>query len=340
MNIAIALNQNYFRYAFVLIDSILCNHPETELSFYLLNVDLREDQIRKIRDYASKYGAEIWDTKIINELFPEDLPLPDERFSKEIYFRLAMADVIPEDVERILYLDVDTVVIQNIEEMYHLDFGDAYFMACKEHHDAFEDSRGVLFNERLKKGYTYFNSGVILMNLKALRENGFYLKKYLELLQPILPYTTCPDQDLLNYVHPENISYLDAEHYVDQNPYNLFARYAWNLRKSYEQVKEEARIIHYSGFKPWNANGLRYDLEYLWWEYARHIPYYTELMEEYVYKTMMDSTIPNSYIHLLNENGRLHNIDEQLTAQNEKLKADLKESMEINQELLRLLQAK
>lgn len=59
------------------------------------------------------------------ELF-EGFP-SSERYPRQIYYRLIAPLLLPRDMERILYLDVDTVVVNPLTELETLPFGDAWF---------------------------------------------------------------------------------------------------------------------------------------------------------------------------------------------------------------------
>lgn len=60
---------------------------------------------------------------------------------------------------------------------------------------------------------------------------------------------------------------------------------------SYEQLKHDFLLIRYPVDKPWQGSCLHCPAELLWWEYAAKTPFYHDLMEQFVYETMMDTTI-------------------------------------------------
>ena len=87
---------------------------------------------------------------------------------------------------------------------------------------------------------------------------------------------------------------------------------------------KDTAIIHYTGFKPWDSGNCHYDIEKLWWEYAKKTPFYQELLEEFLDNTMTDTYLED-YIKGLLEQLRVVN-------------GQLNESMNLNQRLLSLLQ--
>ncbi len=98
-----------------------------------------------------------------------------------------------------------------------------------------------------------------------------------------------PDQDLLNYCHYQDTLF------VDPFLYNLNARYGYDdYNIHYDELKQRGVIIHYASSKPWRGNFLHYDIEWLWWEYAKHTPFYRQLLEA-LRENIMDSPL-NPYI--------------------------------------------
>lgn len=259
-----------------------------------------------------------------------------------MYYRLALVDLLPEHVDRIWYLDADVIVNKSLYEMYHSDFGNTVLKACKSYSLAqrpFTDARRKLFEKQLASGYAYFNSGVLLFNIRAMR--GHYtLQTYLDALKALDYQILAPDQDLLNYVHWQEVSYMDGERLVDSNRYNLFSRYAANAGRSPEWVKQEAYIIHFAGYKPWAGDTFHYRLELLWWDYAKMTPYYGVLLDEYLYKTMTDPHITEYLGAQRQRIGALENACRKLQDENAALKQSLDESLEMNRTMLELLSGK
>ena len=160
------------------------------------------------------------------------------------------------------------------------------------------------------------------MNIDKLRGN-YTLETYIEKLNSLKAEgfkVTFQDQDLLNLVHSNSVGYIEPEKFVNNNKYCLFSRYAWNAGMDYKTAKAYAKIIHYCGFKPWNGDGMHYDIELLWWDYAKQTVLYNQLIEEFLYKTMTDMTIFKTYIDNRLTINRLSKQVSELREENEKLK--------------------
>lgn len=332
MNISIALNQEYYIYTYVMLYSLFENNPESEIHVYVLNSDLTQENIAGYTDLAKKFDANIHNMKIAPSLF-EDFPLVKNRWPIEIYYRLALVNILPAEVDRLLYLDADVIVNKSLYKMYHSDMNGALLKACKSHapdKQPFSDIRQKIFELPFSKGYTYFNSGVLLMNVREMRKQ-YHLQSYLDALIALNKEVITPDQDILNWVHWQEVAYLDEDHFVDSNCYNLIARYAANDNLSLTYTKEKIYVIHYAGDKPWNGDALHYYLELIWWEYARKTPYYGILLEDFLLKTLTHSGINEIF-------GMLRHKCKNLEIQNMALKNSLDESVATNEQLFHILE--
>ena len=130
---------------------------------------------------------------------------------------------------------------------------------------------------------------MILYNLAALRPD-YSFQTYMDTARKLHYAIEYPDQDLLNYCHYQDTLF------VDPFLYNLNARYGYDdYNIHYDELKQRGVIIHYASSKPWRGNFLHYDIEWLWWEYAKHTPFYRQLLEEALRENIMDSPL-NPYI--------------------------------------------
>lgn len=175
-----------------------------------------------------------------------------ERYPVQIYYRLAASYLLPAHLDRILYLDADTVVINSLEPLYNIDFEGNYFAACT-HTKEFLQKVNQL---RLRTGddVPYINTGVMMMNLPLLRRNLDLseIRRYALGHQHTL---LLPDQDILTALYGDRVKILDSLRYnlSDRtlSSYNADPR---NEKLGLEWVRENSVIIHYFGKnKPWGS---------------------------------------------------------------------------------------
>lgn len=319
INIATALNSKYMRYAYVMLTSLFLNQPDAEIHVYLLHSGLDSEEQNVLNELALTYHNQIHFLLVDKNTFPADLPTT-EMWPLEAYYRLTLLDIIPCDVDRLLYIDVDMIINKPIKELYHTDFESFYFCVCRDMGVVypFPDIRNELFRKHLsQENFSYFNSGLMLWNIRELR-GKYCFKDYLSLAQKLNYQILAPDQDLLNYMHWNQVKF------IDEFQYNLFSRLAYNNGIHYEDVKQETTIVHFPGMKPWEGEYIHYDIEQLWWDYAKMTPFYTEFLEEFVHDCLSKPTIYNTTRNLSNEN--------------KNLREELKKSGELCQKLLQLLE--
>ena len=117
-HILVTLDRNYLKVLSVMLYSLSQSDPEGVYTVYVVNNTLTEE------DFAS-LSALLPRTELVNVQVPEDLlqnaPVSD-RYPTEMYYRLFAARYLPQQLERILYLDPDLVVLHSLRSLYQIDF--------------------------------------------------------------------------------------------------------------------------------------------------------------------------------------------------------------------------
>ena len=183
-------------------------------------------------------------------------------FTLTIYFRLFIAAMFPM-YDKAIYIDSDVVISGDIAELFNVDIADNYIGACADHSSY---DHPVLAQYMLDAvgvdPHKYINSGVLLMNLKALREKNLDTH-FLNLLNTYHFDSVAPDQDYINAICKDKIFYLDSRFNTMPNDSGY--------------VEKAPVIIHYNLFsKPWNYDDIQYENEF--WKYARKTKFYDEIV--------------------------------------------------------------
>jgi lipopolysaccharide biosynthesis glycosyltransferase len=187
-------------------------------------------------------------------------------YTKSIYFRLLLPELLPE-IDKIIYLDTDLIVLHNLCELYNNDLGDNMLAACLDTINIRVLWYGYGYANCILpvKRRQYINSGVLIMNLKELRQNTLK-EQWLKLSSEKLLQ---PDQDILNHTCEGKILFLPIKY-----NYNIQWERIWQAaiheclfsEEEYIAAKNNPTIYHYIGKdKPWNSNCPHVDL---WREYA------------------------------------------------------------------------
>lgn len=278
MNIAVSINEKYIPYAYVTITSLFENNKGEHINVYVLYGQKENKVAHAFDELAEKYGQNIYYLAMNRTVFGDKLPCND-MWTVEIYYRLALPEVLPDEVDRILYLDVDIIVIDSLKELYNMDLQGKSIGACKDMGVLYgtgplSRKQEELFAPFMEEG-GYFNSGVLLMDIGKMRREQRSAASFVEIGERFADYIN-GDQDILNYVYHDDVAYVDTERY------NLFARTLYNMGQDYKWVKEHGTLVHFVGRKPWHHEAVRYNTEKLFWDYAQKTPYYTELLEQVV----------------------------------------------------------
>ena len=183
-------------------------------------------------------------------------------FSIAAYYRLFIASLFPQ-YDKILYLDCDLVVLGDISELYNTNLGenilgvvsDLYVRNTKEFRIYAQKAIGV-------NPDTYFNSGVLAINLKQFRKEKIE-EKFIALITKYDFDLLDPDQAYLNYL-------CFNKTYMLPN--------GWNKVPSDVPCEGNKNIVHYALYKkPWQYDDM-IDGEYFW-HYAEKSPFYWQILE-------------------------------------------------------------
>lgn len=266
MNILLSFNSNYYKPALVLLKSLLVNNQWcSSIRVYVLYADLTPDEIRRFSQVARESGiAEAIFLPVSPDKF-QDAPLHLKWISRETYYRLLAQEMLPESVERVLYLDVDMIVMGSLEEFYNQDFDGKLLVACNRHGPGAVGAE-CLAQRTLPPDTTYFNAGTLLYDLAGQRReiDPNILYEYPVLFYQQLKYG---DQDVLNAV------FYGLTKFADYRVYNCMD-YDITRQRQEDRVRRSCKIFHYNGSgKPWT--------EMYWGRMARLFWEYAELLPEY-----------------------------------------------------------
>ena len=182
-------------------------------------------------------------------------------FTLTIYFRLFIPEMFPE-YDKGIYLDSDIVVMGDLANLYEIPLGDNLLAAVPDYSvmdvpplvKYIEDAVGIPKDK-------YINSGVLLMNLKAMREANMS-KKFLYLLNKYQFDCIAPDQDYINAMCKDRVLYLPGDWNAMPNPN--------------KEPLIKPKLIHYNlSAKPWCYDGIQYKKQF--WKYAKTGGYYEEI---------------------------------------------------------------
>ena len=259
-----AVDDNYAPFLSVTLKSILENSSkEFFYKIFVLNSGLSKEHFDKLSEYnTSNSSIEYVDVAKRLNAISEKLHLRDY-YTKTIYYRFFIPALFPQ-YDKALYLDSDLTVLTDISLLFNQDLGDNLVGAIPEEvmtlvkvfGDYSEDGLDIPREE-------YFNSGIMVMNLKKMREISIE-DKFVELLLQH-KFEVAPDQDYLNVICQNKACLLDL---------------GWNKTPMENDNfnNDDLKIIHYKlASKPWHYDNVIYD-EYFW-KYAKMTNYYQDILK-------------------------------------------------------------
>ncbi len=245
MNLLFALNSGYVGPLCVCLKSIMASNPGTRFDIYIAYSSLTKEDFEKLNASVDPERCGIIPVIVDDTLLDGADFL--KRTSKETYYRLFAMDYIPDSEDRILYLDPDIVVINPLDSFYNIEFGQNLFAGASHFKHLFS-----IYNAkrlRLPEPVPYINAGVLMINLKGLRE-CCSSEKVVEFIRTTNIHLVLADQDVLNVMFNGRLLAVDPLKYnLDEKTYlknvPLIDR-VW--------VDKHTVIIHYNGSKkPWKG---------------------------------------------------------------------------------------
>lgn len=288
--IVLAADNKYVPYVTVLLRSLIDNsNPYRNYDFVILNSNITDANKCALKsEFKDSANVSIRFTNVKRHFENYTLYL-HRHFTVEIYYRLFMQDIM-KNYDKVIYLDSDMVVLEDICKLYDTELNDNY-MAVVQDVDSAGCYNGVDPERKeyhakymnLKDPYAYFNSGVLVMNLVKFRED-FTSDQILKLAAS--KKWLFPDQDVLNVLCEGKVLYLDMTWNVMMNWKNnescrieTARRAPYWLYLKYMESRKAPKIAHYAGFqKPWDVPDCDY-AEYFW-KYAKRTSVYESLLSK------------------------------------------------------------
>lgn len=253
INICLACDDNYSKYAGVVIASILANaKPENKPVFYILDGGISQENMDKILSLKQLKECEIHFVKVDDSQFEMYKNIQTHKYvTLQTYYRLKLAQILPE-VDRIIYLDCDIVVNNDLEELFTTNL----------HNNVIAGALDIrVFGKKAWKGTNYINAGMVLFDLEKFRqeniENIFY-----EYTKNNFDKIKTGDQDIINFS-------LEGRIEIVPDTWNVQSSNFTN-RSSYTK---KPQIIHFvAKNKPWHFGSFSYHRDY-YFKYLQLTPW-------------------------------------------------------------------
>ena len=248
-NIACGVDDKFVMPLATMLNSLFIFNKHHRFRVFILSLKISNENKKQISDWVHSKEHIVKFIDVEEQLLNPFPIMQAEDISKATYLRIFIPELIPQEINKILYLDTDIIINRNIDNLYNTNI-DSYALAAVE--DAPNDS----FVAKKNFPSRYFNAGVLLLNLQFLREINFSNQARQYIQQSAIPLKF-HDQDILNDILLNKILFLPIQ---------------WNLLDCFfykpaiiqnERINEltiakrSPAIIHFSGtVKPWHVGNI------------------------------------------------------------------------------------
>jgi len=255
--VAYAADDRYAKYLGISLLSLLqANAAFEAIECYVLDCGIGETNRQRLQGIAGEHSCNL--TFLSVEHIEQKLNLQGAAFTISVasYARLFMPSLLPPEVEKLLYLDCDTLVADSLEELWNTPLEDYYIAGV-------HDTVDVYFQKVIgfAPEISYINAGVLLINLKRWREDGLEAR-FGEFIRGLNGQVPHHDQGTINGVCGESRLLLPVRYNLTSNLYSFSVHTIeriYFLKRYYTQTEMDAAlcspgIIHFtSGLvgRPW-----------------------------------------------------------------------------------------
>lgn len=257
-----ATNENYAMPLEAMIASVLSNLKSyKKIEIYIFESEVSAQTKERIKRYFGGTRINIIWTKIDLVNF-KDMNITGH-ITVESYFRLLIPKILPGKIEKVIYLDCDLIVDEDIGKLWDIEIKDNYLLAVPEmHRDCLYASSpcGIKFYKELgiEPHSRIFNSGVLVINVKKWRQDNI-ANRIMDYLVEYKEHIRWNDQDGMNGIL--------AGKYGELNPrWNLLTQLlyeysSWKTspldKDSYNKTVRNPYIIHFNtNSKPWQKGNI------------------------------------------------------------------------------------
>lgn len=286
MNIVACASDNYAMQCGVLFLSICQCNQETQINFFVLtDSKFHSANIQRIKGIINRFNADNTLKFILvdDNLVSDFNNIVSKFYPKQVLYRLFVGDLLPKDIDKVLYLDCDIIVRHNLKKLWETDLSN-YSVACVP--DALSGLVGIYNRLGYPQKFGYFNSGVLLINLSYWRNNHIG-QQFIQFAKTTQIKITLPDQDILNVVLHESKKFLSLI-YNSQSAFLYKLEYLkydyYGNTEEIEQACSDPVILHLSGERPW-YKGSKHPYKDEFYKLKALTPWKDEPLKAVTYKT-------------------------------------------------------
>lgn len=253
-NILLTLDKKYIQHLHVMLVSLFENNKEQNFIVHIFSDNLSTEIQNEVQELSNQYKQNIvfYD---LNIDYIKHFSISNHA-SLANYYRIIACKLLPQNITKILYMDVDLLVLKNIKALYSINLENNLLAVISEV-GKMEEQKKIL---NLPNDKQYFNSGIMLINLKKWQDEK-WTEKLINYINQNPEKLMFWDQDALNAMCYGQCIYLD-------NKWNMQAAMFEN-NKNNKQNFQNTAIMHFTGSsKPWQYMN-KHPYKYLYYQYLK-----------------------------------------------------------------------
>lgn len=250
IDLLVTFNRHYIEPFKTMLHSLLCNNPGESFRIWLMHSNIPQEELTNLIEYCSARGVLLTALTVEPEVFA-NAPV-SRQYPQEMYYRLLAPRLLPENLNRILYLDSDILALNPLRPLWAVDLQGKTFAASS--HTGVLDLMSGVNRIRMNTDHDYFNTGVILIDLAAARRN-VRLEDIFDCVRNHSAGLLLPDQDVFNFLYgSDTLPLPDSVWNYDPRYYSGYLLRS-NGQCTLDWVMNHTVFLHFCGKKkPWNAS--------------------------------------------------------------------------------------
>lgn len=262
IHVAFCVNDDYIPYIIVTCISIMENNTSNNITIHIFIDSISDKNKKAFNENLEKYkNAKL----VIHTVNDSSLKGLKDSWSIYAWYRILIPQLLPDSINRILYLDADIIVKDNLEELFHINM-DNKSIASTIDIETFNDE--TFIRCKYKKEKKYICSGVLLMNLDYWRDNNL-TNKIISWAKENNDLIKFPDQDTINYICQDTKILLPLRYGIQAPFFTDNKFYEKPYSQELKDCIERPVIIHYAGCNPWIKELSIHPLTSEWMKYNK-----------------------------------------------------------------------
>lgn len=295
IEIACSADANYLPHVSAMLHSLLTHTTSRPVRIWLMHgKDLPDDGVGRVEEVVTALGGQLELLRVPDDLMTD---FPTARFHYSCWYRILLPDMLP-DVDRVLYLDCDVIVTDDLEPLWSTDLGGHPFAACINplYRPMVKPVREML---GIEDPTEYLNSGVLLLDLVQCR--ALDLSEQLRAYAIHHPDNACPEQDALSVLMKGRWHSLHPRWNLQTGLIDLPRRKLPFPAATVEEAVTRPAVVHFNGpFKPWQYH-CKHPMRGLYFDHLAPTPWPAGKLEndDWAFKLLRPLPVAQQYRVLL-----------------------------------------